>query len=90
MKIQLRFGGKSSMTNAFRMFDKDGDGNISVTEFQKSLHELGMHWSGDDVKAIAGFADSDGSGNIDYNEFASSIQERDTVLDTNNGRDERG
>ena len=78
-KLNMRFG-RSGMTAAFRMFDKDKSGSVSVQEFQKSLHELGMHWSKGDVEKIATFVDGDSSGVINYEEFAVALKERDQAV----------
>ena len=78
-KLNMRFG-RSGMTAAFRMFDKDKSGSITVQEFQKSLHELGMHWSKGDIQKIATFVDGDSSGIINYGEFASALKERDQAM----------
>ena len=46
---------------AFSMFDKDGDGNISVQEVQESLASLGFHVEPSRVKLMVKHVDTDGT-----------------------------
>lgn len=59
---------------AFALFDKDGDGQISTTEFIKVLKNLGQKVSKEEGEKIMGELDSDGSGYIDFPEFVSYMQ----------------
>lgn len=64
---------------AFLIFDKDGDGSISVKEIGTVMRSLGQNPSDDELKNIVDEIDQDGSGTIDFKEFlnmmAKKIQE---------------
>lgn len=59
---------------AFALFDKDGDGEISSKEFIKVLKNLGQNVSADEAAQIMAELDQDGSGMIDFTEFVSYMR----------------
>ncbi|CAM9305231.1 unnamed protein product [Ectocarpus fasciculatus] len=54
---------------AFKVFDMDGDGEITGAEIKTIMKQLGQHLEDDEVDLIIGEADTDGNGNINYEEF---------------------
>lgn len=59
---------------AFQMFDKDGSGTISTSEFLKLLKNLGQQVTKEEAENIMKDLDVDGSGEIDFDEFVSYIK----------------
>lgn len=60
---------ESEMRQAFRVFDRDGNGVIDEKELRTTMKNLGENLSKNDVKAMIKAADKNGDGKIDYNEF---------------------
>merc|ERR1711997_1112903 len=58
---------------AFSLFDKDGDGTISATEFGTILRSLGQNPKDDELKDMMSRFDGDGGGSIDFAEFLDLI-----------------
>ena len=54
---------------AFRVFDKDGNGYITADELGLVMRNLGEKLSQDELKAMMREADTNGDGKIDYEEF---------------------
>ncbi|EDO33580.1 predicted protein [Nematostella vectensis] len=54
---------------AFQIFDKDGNGSITVTELKEVLDSLGEKLSEDEVGEMIKEADSDGDGTVNIEEF---------------------
>ncbi|XP_075254237.1 uncharacterized protein LOC142345781 isoform X3 [Convolutriloba macropyga] len=52
-----------------RIFDKDGDGNVSTDELGKVMRELGQNPSEDELQEMIEEIDKDGNGEIDFDEF---------------------
>ena len=63
------------ITEAFRMFDRDGSGYISSTELKYALKTLctKMNPSEEEIQAIVLEADCNGDGQISYEEFAKML-----------------
>lgn len=55
--------------DAFKVFDKDGDGFISATELQHVMKSFGEDLTKDEAEEMVKQADIDGDGQIDYKEF---------------------
>ncbi|XP_063428911.1 calmodulin-A-like [Mytilus trossulus] len=55
--------------DAFREFDKDGNGVITMKEFKKAMAKLGNKLSDKQVKQMIKEVDIDGDGEINYKEF---------------------
>ena len=55
------------MREAFRVFDKDGDGYISAAELKVVMMNLGEKLSDAEVDDMLKEADTNGDGRIDYN-----------------------
>jgi len=63
------------LREAFRMFDKNKDGFIDLTELKKVTALLGTTLSKDELGAFMDEADKDGNGKIDYDEFVKMMMQ---------------
>eukprot|EP01126_Amoeba_proteus_P066773 TRINITY_DN9729_c0_g1_i2.p1 TRINITY_DN9729_c0_g1~~TRINITY_DN9729_c0_g1_i2.p1 ORF type:complete len:152 (-),score=46.39 TRINITY_DN9729_c0_g1_i2:81-536(-) len=54
---------------AFALFDKDGNGNITVDELETVLRSFGQTPTPDELHNMMKEVDIDGNGEIDFNEF---------------------
>lgn len=54
---------------AFSLFDKDGDGLITVEELASIMRSLGQNPTDDEVRSLIADIDQDNSGSIDFPEF---------------------
>ncbi|KAM3147209.1 EF-hand domain [Paramecium bursaria] len=68
---------------AFALFDKDGDGTITIKELGMVMRSLGINPTYKDLKEMIREVDFDGNGMIDFNEFLSLMAKklRDTDLE---------
>ena len=57
------------MREAFRVFDKDGDGNIPEAEMRNILMSLGTDISEEEIEELMREGDTDGTGCFTYGEF---------------------
>ena len=57
------------LREAFKVFDKDGSGNISSIELKQVMITLGEKMTDDDIAAMIKGADIDGDGQISFTEF---------------------
>jgi calmodulin len=55
--------------NAFKAFDRDGSGYLSLDEFRHILTNLGDKFTNEEVNEIFKEADLDGDGKLEYVEF---------------------
>jgi len=60
---------EEELLEAFKVFDKDGNGVLSPEELRKIISNLGEKLSDDEVDAIIREADTDGDGCINCDEF---------------------
>lgn len=60
---------EEEMMEAFKIFDADGNGNITAEELRQIMENLGEKLTKDEVEAMVKEADTDGDGQINYNEF---------------------
>jgi len=58
-----------TLTDAFKVFDKDKSSKISAAELKHVITNLGQNVDEDEMEAMMAEADKDGNGSIDYNEF---------------------
>lgn len=54
------------ITDAFKMFDRNGDGVISAGELRQVMTNMGQKLSDKDVDSMIKEADMDGDGQINY------------------------
>jgi len=57
---------ENEMRQAFRVFDRDGNGLIDEKELMTTMKNLGENVTKNDVKAMIKAADKNGDGKIDY------------------------
>jgi calmodulin len=60
---------EEDIREAFKVFDRDGDGFISAAELRHVLTNLGEKLKGEEVDMMIREADIDGDGQINYKEF---------------------
>lgn len=75
----------SEFKEAFALFDKDGDGNITGSELGVVLRSLGQNPTEAEVKEMAAEVDTKGQGTINVQEFlqlmARKMQQVDSVAE---------
>ncbi|RIB30273.1 calmodulin 1 [Gigaspora rosea] len=57
------------LREAFKVYDKDGNGYISAAELKSTMHSLGLKLNDEEVEAMISQADINKDGRIDYEEF---------------------
>merc|ERR1711994_199248 len=62
-------GLKKELKEAFRIYDKEGNGFISTNTLKEILKELDNKLTDDDLENIIEEVDEDGSGTLDFDEF---------------------
>ena len=73
---------REEFKDAFRLFDKDGDGVITIDEIFEILQSLGFKkYTKSDVKKMISKVDIDGNGTIDLDEFISLLRSTKTRSD---------
>ena len=60
---------EDEILEAFKVFDKDGNGLISARELKHVMANLGETLSEEEVDGMIKEADTDGDGSINYKEF---------------------
>lgn len=63
-------GAEEELREAFRVFDRDQNGFISLNELRHVMNNLGDRLTGDELTEMLGEADVNGDGQINYTEFA--------------------
>ena len=61
---------EDELREAFKVFDKDGDGFVSASELRHVMVNLGEELTDEDVDEMIREADIDGDGQIGFEEFA--------------------
>ncbi len=56
---------KEEIDGAFKLFDKDGSGNIDFYELRDAMRALGLQMTKDEVKTLMSSIDQDNNGFID-------------------------
>ncbi|XP_065060663.1 calmodulin-A-like isoform X2 [Rhopilema esculentum] len=67
------FSDEDMLRDAFRVFDADGSGTISVAEFKDAALEMGEIFSEEEVDEMIEEIDIDGDGQINYEEFVQML-----------------
>lgn len=65
-KRQSEVDEQKDITDAFKVFDRNGDGFISASELRHVMTTLGEQLSDDEVENMIKEADVDGDGMINY------------------------
>ncbi|KAJ3643228.1 hypothetical protein Zmor_025952 [Zophobas morio] len=60
---------QSELKEAFRLYDKEGNGYITTATLKEILKELDNNLSNEELDGIITEIDTDGSGTVDYDEF---------------------
>uniref|UniRef100_A0A7S3NGR9 EF-hand domain-containing protein n=1 Tax=Euplotes harpa TaxID=151035 RepID=A0A7S3NGR9_9SPIT len=60
---------KAELKEAFSLFDKDGDGTITIDELSIVMKSIGQNSSKEAVKEMIGDIDSDDDGEVSFEEF---------------------
>jgi len=63
------------LREAFRMFDRNKDGYIDLTELRKVTSLMGATLSSSEIQEFMLEADKDGNGKIDYEEFVNMMKQ---------------
>ncbi|KAL5271753.1 hypothetical protein ACHWQZ_G000080 [Mnemiopsis leidyi] len=66
---------------AFAMFDKDGDGSISVAELGHVMRSLGQNPTDHELTEMIREADDDNNGSVDFEEFLLLMSKKMSMLD---------
>ena len=69
MMIEREEEENDDVAQAFKVFDRDGDGLISANEIRETMNNLGEELTEAEVKAMVAEADVNGDGLIDFTEF---------------------
>lgn len=73
MKATNKETDESLIRLAFKVFDKDGNGYITSSEFKYFMTTMGEKLSEEEVDEIIREVDKDGDEQIDYEEFVNSF-----------------
>merc|ERR1711911_182138 len=68
---------QNELKEAFRLYDKEGNGYITPATLRDILHELDDKLTPDDLDGIIDEIDEDGSGTIDFDEFMTMMTGED-------------
>lgn len=72
----------AELREAFSLFDKDGDGDISVKELGTVMRSLGQNPSDQELDEMIREVDVDGNGTIDFEEFLQMMARKMKETDT--------
>ena len=64
---------EEEIREAFRVFDKDGNGFISAAELRHVMINLGEKYTDEEVNDMIREADTDGDGQVNYEEFVTMM-----------------
>ena len=67
---------EEELREAFKVFDKDGNGFISAAELRHVMTNLGEKLTDEEVDEMIREADLDGDGQVDYEEFVKMMMVR--------------
>jgi Ca2+-binding EF-hand superfamily protein len=82
LKTEIRSRGGTgfiALQRKFRIIDDDGDGNLNVSEFKKSMREMNINLSDSELRILFEYFDSDHSGTVNFEEFIQGV--RDPLTD---------
>lgn len=64
---------ESDLREAFKVFDKDGNGTINAEELRLTMRNIGVNLTDEELDLMMKEADEDGNGVIDFQEFGRVI-----------------
>merc|ERR1712215_46832 len=64
---------EADLREAFKIFDRDKDGYITMKELKKVANMLGTMLTKEELEEFMAEADADGNGKLDYDEFVKMI-----------------
>uniref|UniRef100_A0A2C9K3E6 EF-hand domain-containing protein n=1 Tax=Biomphalaria glabrata TaxID=6526 RepID=A0A2C9K3E6_BIOGL len=64
---------QNDLREAFKVFDRDGNGFITASELRYTMTNLGEKMTDKEVDQMIDEADRNGDGRVDYNEFIEMI-----------------
>ncbi|XP_060577844.1 uncharacterized protein LOC132734961 [Ruditapes philippinarum] len=64
---------EDDLLEAFRVFDKEGQGNISSAELRHVMTNMGEKLTDEEVDEMIREADSDNSGMVSYSDFVKTM-----------------
>ena len=67
---------EEDLMDAFKTFDDDGSGQISVDELKKALMSFGEKLSEEEAKLMVEMVDIDGNGMVSYSEFVQLMKSK--------------
>ena len=67
---------EEELVDAFRVFDKEGDGHISTAEARQIMCNVGEHLPEDELDEMIREIDPDGEGRVDYVKFTKIMLEQ--------------
>ncbi|KAF8336360.1 calmodulin-like protein [Cantharellus anzutake] len=68
--VSLNHGeGLEELKETFRMFDRDGSGQISKEELEAIMKQLGKNLTDEELEQMIKEVDTDGDGHVDFEEF---------------------
>jgi len=69
-------------TDAFKLFDADGNGHIDAAELQDVLKKIGIEATIEQAKEMIAEVDTDKNGTIELNEFITMMEKHDAENET--------
>merc|ERR1712187_940162 len=72
-------GTEEELNEAFKVFDRDGNGFISAAELRPVMTHLGEKLTDEEVDEMIREADVDGDGQINYEEFVKMMMAKYTI-----------
>jgi calmodulin len=66
---------EDDMLEAFKTFDRNGDGFISAEELRSVMKSMGQQLSAKEVEDMVKAADQNGDGRVDYHEFVKMMKQ---------------
>lgn len=65
-KMKDKVARDKELRDAFRAFDQNGDGFISVSELRRAMSKMGQQLTDAEIEAIIRDVDKDGDGFVNY------------------------